>query len=147
MSPPKVKLKNVKTSWIESRRAGWRDVTIGNLVALVALAREKPEDHLKQIYIWKYDRQANAARALVALGASLVVAFIAALLANKVNLGWPFFSGFVGALFILWLGFLRHAALTAITREYVAALGVIGTAEKMQNFVEQYEEAVRRSNE
>lgn len=117
-----------------------RDIEVRDILALARAELSEPQAELKQLYLWRYEYMATAAKAVVAAGASLVVAVLAAGLQHKSGAAWwPVLAGAVGAIAVLGFGVYTYRRIRRIYREYVIAQELLGEALLVRPFLRLYE--------
>lgn len=117
-----------------------REIEVRDILALARAEIADPHDDLKQLYLWRHEYLATAAKAVVAAGASLLVAVLAAALQHKSGSAWwPMGLGLLGALGVLTSGVYTYRRTRRIYREYVVAQELLGEAVRVRSFLRLYE--------
>ena len=117
-----------------------RDIEVRDILALARAEIADPREELKQLYMWRYEYLATAAKAVVGAGASLVVAVLAAALQHKSGSAWwPIWVGAFGAVAVLVVGVFTYRRIRRIYREYVIAQELLGEAVRVRSFLRLYE--------
>jgi hypothetical protein len=116
-----------------------RDIEVRDILVLARAELADPQAELKQLYVWRYDYLATAAKAVVGAGASLMVAVLAAAFQHKSDVSWwPGIVGAVGATAVLMSGVYTYRRIRKIYREYVIAQELLSEAVRVQPFLRLY---------
>ncbi|MFD7160032.1 hypothetical protein ACFV9C_35960 [Kribbella sp. NPDC059898] len=117
-----------------------RDIEVRDILVLARAELSDPQADLKQLYLWRYEYLATAAKAVVGAGASLLVAVLAAALQHKDGADWrPVIGGAIGAVLVLATGVFTYQRIRRIYREYVIAQELLSEAIRVQPFLRLYE--------
>lgn len=116
-----------------------RDIEVRDILMLARAELSDPQDDLKQLYLWRYEYLATAAKAVVGAGGSLLVAVLAATFQHKSGATWwPPALGALGAVAVLGSGVYAYRRIRRIYREYVVAQELLGEAIRVQQFLRLY---------
>lgn len=116
-----------------------RDIEVRDVLVLARADVAEPHAELKQLYLWRYEYLATAAKAVVGAGASLLVAVIAAALQHSAgDAWWPVLVGAVGALVVLGSGVYSYRRIRRIYRQYVVAQELLSEALGVRPFLRLY---------
>lgn len=114
-------------------------IQISDVLRLARADLEDASSQLDQIYEWRYDHASTAAKAVVGLGASLLIALLAAALQHGAKSSWaPILAGTGGAVVILAIGLIAYRKLNGIYREYVVAHELLASALEVRTFLRRY---------
>jgi hypothetical protein len=117
-----------------------RDIQVRDLLVLARADLATPQEHLKQLYLWRYEYISTAAKAVVGAGASLMVAVVAAAFQHEKGAAWwPILVGALGASVVLGAGVFAYRRIREIYREYVVAQELLAEAIGVQSFLRLYE--------
>jgi hypothetical protein len=115
------------------------DIDIRTVLFLARADLEDASGELKQLYQWKYEYVSTSAKGIVAAGASLVVALVAATLQHKGHATWwPIIAGYIGAAIVLFAGGIIYRRLPLLYREYAEAQDLLSEAKQIAPFLQLY---------
>lgn len=117
-----------------------REIEVRDILALARAEIVDPHEDLKQLYLWRHEYLATGAKAVVAAGASLLVAVLAAAFQHKSGSAWwPIGLGLLGAIVVIATGVFTFRRTRRIYREYVVAQELLGEAVRVRSFLRLYE--------
>lgn len=115
------------------------DLRIRDLVDLVAAQVSSAEDSIQQMYAWHFERSMSAARFLVGLAVSILIAMIAAVLSKEVDVkAWQVVLIAVGAIVKGFYGVYLYHGVRLIHRQYVATLHLLNALQRIKPFIIRY---------
>ena len=116
-----------------------RDVEVRDLLDMIALQVEDPQEKLTQLYQWSYDYSMTGSKALTAFGASLLVGLSIAVVQEKSPQVGPYvIIGFVGAGLTIAVGALRYFRLRNLSRQFMEAHYLLSEISRIRPFLQLY---------
>lgn len=113
-----------------------------NILELAASDEPDAGDHLRQVFLWKHERDMTAAKALAGVGASLFIGLLVASSQTKINASkTQLIFDYGSATLLILLGVLRFSVGASLHQRYLASLHLLRTAQNIRSFLARYEEA------
>lgn len=113
-----------------------KDISISELITLIAADLDDPEERVEKMFDWYIDRSKVTVQWILGGAASLFLAVLVAFSRNELSLPW-WQTGLV-ALFALGTGsygLLRLRALGGAAQQYVAAIAICARLKQIRRFL------------
>lgn len=122
------------------------DISIKDLVDLVASDVEEADQHVKQIFEWEHSRRIEVVKWQLTASAALFVPVLVSFFKGEISNSMPIWlvpSALFGCILLAFTGFMQLFRMRKWQRNFVASIKLLAKLQKIAPFIRRYREKAR----